>query len=105
MSESTGRPVDPATRQTEPDPNDGIWPYLGVGCITFVSGFFGGGMIAVLIAKIVGAAQSCTPDKDTGAPCNWFNFAVVGALAGMVLFPTIAVLLLRRGRLKRRNNV
>ena len=88
------------------DPNDGIWPYLGVGCITFVSGFFGGGMIAVLVAKIAGAAQRCTPDAQTGAPCNWFNFAVVGALAGMVLFPTIATLLLRRSRLKqRRNNV
>jgi hypothetical protein len=87
------------------DPNDGIWPYLGVGCITFVSGFFGGGMIAVLIAKIVGATQGCTPDAETGAPCNWFNFAMVGALAGMVLFPTTAVLLMRRSRLKHRNNV
>ena len=87
------------------DPNDGIWPYLGVGCITFVSGFFGGGMIAVLVAKIVGAAQGCTPDADTGAPCNWFNYATVGALAGMVLFPATAVLLMRRSRLKHRNNV
>jgi hypothetical protein len=104
MPESPPGSADPAIRQSA-DPNDGIWPYLGVGCITFVSGFFGGGMIAVLIAKIVGAAQSCTPDKETGAPCNWFTFFVVGALAGMVLFPTIAVLLLRRGRLKHRNNV
>jgi hypothetical protein len=88
-----------------PDPNDGIWPYLGVGCITLISGFFGGGMIAVLVAKIVGAARSCTPDAETGAPCNWFNYAMVGALAGMVLFPTIATLLLRRSRVKRRNNV
>ena len=87
------------------DPNEGIWPYLGIGCITVVSGFFGGGMIAVLIAKIVGAARSCTPDAETGAPCNWFNYAMVGALAGMVLFPVTAVLLRRRGRMKRRNNV
>ena len=87
------------------DPNDGVWPYLGVGCITFVSGLFGGGMIAVLIAKIVGAAQGCTPDAETGAPCNWFSYAVVGALAGMVLFPTIAVSLLRRSRMKHRNRV
>jgi hypothetical protein len=94
-------PASPPT-----DPNDGIWPYIGVGCITLVSGFFGGGMIAVLVAKIAGAAQRCTPDAETGAPCNWFNFALVGALAGMVLFPTIATLLLRRSRLKqRRNNV
>jgi hypothetical protein len=101
---------DPSTRQpanppTSSDPNDGIWPYLGVGCITFVSGLFGGGMIAVLVAKIVGASQGCTPDAETGAPCNWFNYAVVGALAGMVLFPTTAVLLLRRSRMKHRNRV
>jgi hypothetical protein len=98
----TGQPANPPTPS---DPNDGIWPYLGVGCITFVSGFFGGGMIAVLIAKVVGAAQGCTPAAETGAPCNWFNYAVVGALAGMVLFPATAVLLLRRSRLKHRNNV
>ena len=90
---------------TPADPNEGIWPYLGIGCITVVSGFFGGGMIAVLIAKIVGAARSCTPDAETGAPCNWFNYAMVGALAGMVLFPVTAVLLRRRGRMKRRNKV
>jgi hypothetical protein len=99
----TGLPAEPSAPQ--PDPNDGIWPYLGVGCITLFSGFFGGGMIAVLVAKIVGAARSCTPDAETGAPCNWFNYAMVGALAGMVLFPTIATLLLRRSRVKRRNNV
>jgi hypothetical protein len=87
------------------DPNDGIWPYLGVGCITTVSGFFGGGMIAVLVAKIVGAATSCTPAAETGAPCNWFTFAMIGAVVGMVSFPTTAVLLLRRSRLKHRNNV
>jgi hypothetical protein len=99
----TGQPANPSTRQPESDPNDGIWPYLGVGCITFVSGFFGGGMIAVLIAKVVGFAQKCTPDSETGAPCNWFGYAVIGALIGMVLFPTVALLLLRRGRLKNRN--
>ena len=87
------------------DPNDGIWPYLGVGCITLVSGFFGGGMIAVLVAKVVGFTQSCTPEAETGAPCNWFTYAMVGALIGMVLFPTTATLLLRRSRLKRRNTV
>ena len=86
-------------------PQDGVWPYIGVGCMTFVSGFFGGAMIAVLIAKIVGAAQSCTPDAETGAPCNWFTYAMWGALIGMVLFPTVALLLMRRGRRKQRNNV
>ena len=62
-------------------------------------------MIAVLVAKIVGAAQSCKPDAETGAPCNWFTYAVVGALVGAVLFPAVATQLLRRSRLKSRNNV
>jgi hypothetical protein len=101
MAEPTHQSPNPPIHQ--PDPNDGVWPYLGVGCITFVSGFFGGGMIAVLIAKIVGAAQRCTPDAETGAPCNWYTYAVFGAGAGMVLFPAIAVTLMRRGRLKQRN--
>ena len=98
-------PGSPVSGPESQDPNDGLWPYIGVGCITFVSGFFGGGMIAVLVAKVVGAAQSCTPDAETGAPCNWFSYAMVGALIGMVLFPTTATLLLRRGRKKRRNTV
>ena len=87
------------------DPNDGIWPYLGVGCITTVSGFFGGGMIAVLVAKVVGGVRKCTPDAETGAPCDWFTFAMVGALIGLVLFPATAIWLLRRGRMKQRNTV
>lgn len=100
-----GSPDSPAPVPQPPDPNDGVWPYIGVGCVTFVSGFFGGGMIAVLIAKTVGAAQGCTPDKETGAPCNWFTYAMVGAMIGMVVFPTVATLLLRRSRMKTRNNV
>jgi hypothetical protein len=87
----------------EGDPNDGIWPYLGVGCLTVVSGFFGGAMIAVLIAKAVGAARSCMPNADTGAPCDWFTYAVYGACIGMVLFPATALWLMRRSRLKHRN--
>ena len=96
---------NPRVPDSPTPPEEGIWPYLGVGCITTVSGFFGGGMIAVLIAKIVGAARSCTPDAESGAPCNWFNFAVVGALIGVVLFPAVALFLMRRSRMKRRNNV
>ena len=104
MTDPTPRNPDNPTSQASPDPNDGIWPYLGVGCITLVSGFFGGGMIAVLIAKTVGAAQGCAPDPETGAPCNWFNYMLIGAVIGLVAFPTTAVTLLRRSRLKHRNN-
>lgn len=101
---TAGKPDRPIAA-SGPDADDGIWPYLGVGCITTVSGFFGGGMIAVLVAKIVGAATKCTPNAETGAPCNWFTFAMAGAMIGALLFPSVAVFLLRRSRLKHRNNV
>jgi len=74
------------------------WEYLGVGCFSAFVGFAGGGMIAVLIAKIVGAFSRCTPEAETGAPCLWFTYAVIGALSGLVIVPTISLLLFRRGR-------
>ena len=39
---------------------DGVWPYLGVGCLSAVVGLAGGGMIAVFIAKIVGGITTST---------------------------------------------
>jgi hypothetical protein len=83
--------------------NDGIWPYLGVGCLTVVSGFFGGGMIAIMVAKVVGGVRSCAPDKETGAPCDWFTYLVVGACVGALFLPTTAIWRMRRGRMKQRN--
>ena len=77
--------------------------YFGIGCFTVVAGFAGGGMIGVLIAKIVGAAQRCPTEAETGAPCNWFTFAVFGAMIGAVLLPTIAISSVRRAR-RRTNN-
>jgi hypothetical protein len=72
--------------------------YLGLGCITAIAGLAGGGMIAVLIAKIVGALTRCSSDAETGAPCNWFTYAVFGAVAGFVLVPIISISLRRRAR-------
>jgi hypothetical protein len=88
-----------------PPTRDEIWPYIGIGCITVVAGFFGGGMIAVLIAKIVGAIRGCTPEGETGAPCGWYNYMIVGACSGMILLPTVAILLRRRGLRKQRNSL
>ena len=36
---------------------------IGVGCITTVSGFFSGGMIAVLVAKFVEACGAVSPSR------------------------------------------
>ncbi len=68
---------------------------LGVGCLTAVSGCFGGGMIAVLIAKMVGSAQGCEPAAGVPA-CNWPVYAVIGMGVGLVLLPTLVLWRLNR---------
>ena len=70
---------------------DGVWPYVGVGCLTAVIGLVAGGMIAVLIAKAVGGITHCAVDADTGAPCNWSIYWTWGARIGLILVPTIVL--------------
>jgi hypothetical protein len=55
-------------------------------------------MIAVLVAKFVGALTRCAADAESGAPCNWSTYWVRGALVGMILLPAISLWRLRRGR-------
>ena len=76
----------------------GVWPYLGVGCLTAVVGLVAGGMIAVLIAKVVGAVTGCKPDADTGAPCDWSVYWTWGARIGLILVPTIVLWRMRKVR-------
>ena len=80
------------------------WQYLGVGCVTAVGGLFGGGMIAVLVAKIVGALQKCPADVTTGAPCEWTSYWSWGARIGLVLLPALAIWRMRRGRRRASNS-
>lgn len=61
-------------------------------------------MIAVLIAKIVGAATKCSANADTGAPCYWDTYWKYGAIIGAVVVPTVAITLLRRSRRKFENS-
>jgi hypothetical protein len=83
---------------------EGVWPYLGVGCLTAIAGLVAGGMIAVLIAKVVGAVQGCMPDKDTGAPCDWSTYWTWGARIGVILVPTIVLWRMRKVRAASRNS-
>jgi hypothetical protein len=60
-------------------------------------GFFGGGMIAMLVGKIVDGVTGCRPPD--GLPvCTWWRYWWTGGLVGAVLLPTFAVTRLRRGR-------
>ncbi|HET7632447.1 MAG TPA: hypothetical protein VFK16_09045 [Gemmatimonadaceae bacterium] len=66
--------------------------------MTLVAGLFGGGMLGVLVAKIVGWSLHCSRDPNTGAPCNWTRYWFWGAVAGAILFPLVVFLLRYRGR-------
>jgi MFS family permease len=96
MAHPTGEPPPQA-----PTPRSA---YFGIGCITAVAGFVGGGMIAVLVAKIVGGLGRCSPDAETGAPCGWGTYWLIGAIAGLVLLPTVTIVLFSRGRRRAQNS-
>jgi hypothetical protein len=68
---------------------------VGVGCVTAVAGFFGGGMIAVFIAKVVGSVQGCRPSEGLPA-CNWWVYAGIGAVLGALTLPVLALSRLNR---------
>lgn len=77
--------------------------YGCVGCLTFVAGFFSGGMIGVFVAKVVGSIRNCAPPPEIPA-CNWQVYAGVGMLIGAVTLPVLALLRLRSGDAAARNS-
>ncbi len=68
---------------------------VGVGCVTIVAGFFSGGMIGVMLAKIVGSIRGCNPGPELPA-CDWHVYAGIGMLIGVVTLPVLALTRLRR---------
>jgi hypothetical protein len=68
---------------------------IGVGCFTTFVGFWSGGMIAVLVGRMVeGLRQS--PSCEGLPVCNWTSYALVGAVLGAVTLPVLALRRLRR---------
>lgn len=63
---------------------------IGVGCVSIVAGFFSGGMIGVLVAKIVGSIRGCQPPEGLPA-CDWHIYAGVGMLLGVTTLPLLIV--------------
>ena len=80
-----------------PDREGVVARNIGVGCVTTVAGFFSGGMIAVLVAKFVGSMQGCKPPEGLPA-CNWWVYAGIGAVVGVITLPVIALRRLSRAR-------
>lgn len=68
-----------------------------VGCLTVVVGFFGGGMIAVLVGVMVDFIRRCTPPEGLPTCGNWAAWAGIGGLLGAIILPTVAIIRLRRG--------
>ena len=71
--------------------------HVGIGCFSAFAGFWSGGMIAVLVAKIVGSVRGCEA-SSTGAPCDWQLYAIVGMILGAITLPALVLWRLRRGR-------
>jgi hypothetical protein len=77
-------------------PDRSAWAYIGVGCITTVAGFFGGGMIGVFVGWIVGHARGCVPPADRFPICDFFPYWMTGMVLGAMLVPAIAITRLRQ---------
>lgn len=70
---------------------------VGAGCFSAIAGFFGGGIMAVLVAKFVGSYRGCKPPDGIPA-CNWGQYAMVGMIAGVVILPLVSILRLTSRR-------
>ena len=68
---------------------------IGVGCVTAIAGLFSGGMIGVMVAKIVGSARGCNPGPELPA-CDWHVYAGIGMLIGVLTLPVLALRRLRQ---------
>lgn len=84
---------DEAPEYTRPS----LGAFVGAGCFSAIGGFFGGGMLAVLVAKFVGSYQGCKPPEDIPA-CNWGEYALVGMIAGVIILPLVVIIRLRGRR-------
>lgn len=68
---------------------------VAVGCVMTVIGAISGGMVAVLVSKLVAIltrAPSC-PDIPT---CDWYVYWGVGALLGGVSLPALVLRAMNR---------
>ena len=68
---------------------------IGIGCFTTFIGFWSGGMIGVLVGKVVSSARGCVPIEGTPA-CDWYYFAAAGMILGATTLPTLVLRRLRR---------
>ena len=69
--------------------------YIGIGCFMVFAGFFSGGMIGVLVGKLVGFVRRCVPEP--GLPvCDWHLFFFAGGLLSAISLPVLVLWRLRQ---------
>ncbi len=73
-------------RSPPPDGTSRVGRNVALGCLFAFPGLFGGGMIAVLVAKFVGSIQRCKPPEGFPA-CGTFEYLIPGAILGAVVLP------------------
>ena len=66
---------------------DGGRSRYAVGCLLALPGFFGGGMVAVAVGRLVGSLQRCQPPAEGIPACHGVAYLWTGALLGLVLLP------------------
>jgi hypothetical protein len=85
-----------ASRAPEPPPLNPVVRNTMVGCLTIVVGFFGGGMITLLLVRILDVLRRCSPAEGLPVCGNWAMYAGIGGAVGAVLLPTVVFIKLLR---------
>jgi len=67
-----------------------------IGCMTIFVGFFGGGMITLLLARVYDVVTHCSPAEGLPVCGNWAIYAGIGGLIGAILLPTVVFIKLSR---------
>jgi hypothetical protein len=77
---------------------------IGVGCFTGFIGLWSGGMVAVLIGRIVEGVRGA-PSCEGLPLCNWYAYAAAGAVVGTVSLPLLVLTRLRRRDARREHTL
>jgi hypothetical protein len=68
---------------------------VGLGCFTFVIGFFSGGMVAVLLGRMIEMLRR-SPSCEGLPVCNWYVYVGIGGVIGALSLPVLVLSRLRR---------
>ena len=76
----------------------GCWGRAGFGCAMVLGGWFGGGILAIMVLKILSFFTRVGNCSDLPVPCQWYKFAFAGAIIGAIVLPAGAAWQARRNK-------